>query len=60
VTRWASLGLLGFVVFAAGYLSMLGTEFVVVLPFVAHSWAAAVRPVTGHEISHSRELTRAS
>src|ERR1700738_2672336 len=41
------LGLLGFVVFALGYLSMLGTEFVaaLVLPSIAHSSTAYVNDV---------------
>ena len=58
VTKMGWLGLLGFVVFAAGYLSMFGTEFVaaLVLPSIAHSstaWvndviaAATNRPATG-------------
>jgi hypothetical protein len=39
VTQMGVLGLLGYVVFAAGYLSMLGTEFVaaLVLPSIADS-----------------------
>lgn len=39
VTKIGVLGLLGYVLFAAGYLSMLGTEFVaaLVLPSIAHS-----------------------
>src|SRR4026207_1077544 len=39
VTRIGVLGLIGFVVFAAGYLSMLGTEYVaaLVLPSIADS-----------------------
>ena len=39
VTKMGVLGLLGYVLFAAGYLSMLGTEFVaaLVLPSIAHS-----------------------
>ena len=57
-TKVGVLGLLGFVVFAAGYLSMLGTEYVaaLVLPSIAHSSTAYVndlisiannRPATG-------------
>ncbi len=47
VTRMGWLGLLGFVVFAAGYLSMLGTEYVaaLVLPSIAHSSTAYVNDV---------------
>jgi hypothetical protein len=47
VTKMGWLGLLGFVVFAAGYLSMLGTEFVaaLVLPSIAHSSTAYVNDV---------------
>ncbi|MDQ2914622.1 MAG: hypothetical protein M3R49_09830 [Chloroflexota bacterium] len=39
VTKIGSLGLLGYVLFAAGYLSMLGTEFVaaLVLPSIAQT-----------------------
>jgi hypothetical protein len=39
VTKIGLLGLLGYVLFAAGYLSMLGTEYVaaLVLPSIAHS-----------------------
>jgi hypothetical protein len=39
VTKVGVLGLLGYVLFSAGYLSMLGTEFVaaLVLPSIAHS-----------------------
>src|SRR3984893_16038577 len=39
VTKIGVLGLLGYVLFAAGYLSMLGTEFVaaLVLPSIANS-----------------------
>ena len=39
VTKIGVLGLLGYVLFASGYLSMLGTEFVaaLVLPSIAHS-----------------------
>jgi hypothetical protein len=47
VTKMGWLGLVGFVVFAAGYLSMFGTEFVaaLVLPSIAHSSAAYVNDV---------------
>ena len=47
VTKMGWLGLLGFVVFAAGYLSILGTEFVaaLVLPSIAHSSTAYVNDV---------------
>ena len=44
VTKMGVLGLIGYVLFAAGYLSMLGTEFVaaLVLPSIAHSATAYV------------------
>lgn len=47
VTKMGWLGLLGFVMFAVGYLSMLGTEFVaaLVLPSIAHSSTAYVNDV---------------
>jgi hypothetical protein len=47
VTKIGVLGLLGYVVFAAGYLSMLGTEYVaaLVLPSIAHSSTAYVNDV---------------
>ena len=47
VTKIGVLGLLGYVLFAAGYLSMLGTEFVaaLVLPSIAHSSTAYVNDV---------------
>ena len=47
VTKSGLLGLLGYVVFAAGYLSMLGTEYVaaLVLPSIAHSSTAYVNDV---------------
>jgi hypothetical protein len=47
VAKMGWLGLLGFVVFAAGYLSLLGTEFVaaLVLPSIAHSSTAYVNDV---------------
>src|SRR4051794_23057257 len=58
VTRIGVLGLIGYVLFAAGYLSMLGTEYVaaLVLPSIAHTSTAWVndaiaiannRPTTG-------------
>ena len=58
VTRMGVLGLIGYILFSAGYLSMLGTEYVaaVVLPTAAHSAtgyvndviaAANNRPATG-------------
>src|SRR3984893_500205 len=47
VTKIGVLGLVGYVLFAAGYLSMLGTEFVaaLVLPSIAHSSTAYVNDV---------------
>src|SRR5205085_8207021 len=47
VTTIGVLGLLGYVLFAAGYLSMLGTEYVaaLVLPSIAHSSTAYVNDV---------------
>jgi hypothetical protein len=47
VTKIGLLGLLGYVLFAAGYLLMLGTEFVAafVLPTLAHSAPAYVSDV---------------
>lgn len=47
VTKIGVLGLIGYVVFAAGYLSMLGTEYVaaLVLPSIAHSSTAYVNDV---------------
>ena len=47
VTKIGLLGLLGYVLFAAGYLLMLGTEFVAafVLPTLAHSAPAYVNDV---------------
>ena len=47
VTKVGLLGLLGYVLFAAGYLLMLGTEFVAafVLPTLAHSAPAYVNDV---------------
>ena len=47
VTKMGVLGLIGYVLFAAGYLSILGTEFVaaLVLPSIAHSATAYVSDV---------------
>src|SRR5438445_10203568 len=47
VTKIGVLGLFGFVLFAAGYLSIFGTEFVaaLVLPSIAHSSPAYVNDV---------------
>lgn len=47
LTEIGVLGLLGYVLFAAGYLSMLGTEYVaaLVLPSIAHSATACVNDV---------------
>jgi hypothetical protein len=47
VTKVGVLGMVGYVLFAAGYLSMLGTEFVaaLVLPSIAHSSTAYVNDV---------------
>jgi hypothetical protein len=47
VTKMGVLGLLGFVVFAAGYFSMFGTEFVaaLVLPTISHSSTSYVNDV---------------
>ncbi|MBV8762258.1 MAG: hypothetical protein JO257_33515 [Deltaproteobacteria bacterium] len=47
VTRMGVLGLVGYVLFAAGYLSMLGTEYVaaLVLPTAAHTATAYVNDV---------------
>jgi hypothetical protein len=47
VTKMGVLGLLGYLLFAAGYLSMLGTEFVaaLVLPSIAHDSNAYVSNV---------------
>src|SRR5207244_4433903 len=47
VTKIGVLGLLGYVLFAAGYLSMLGTAYVaaLVLPSIAHSSTAYVNDV---------------
>jgi hypothetical protein len=57
VTKMGWLGLLGFVVFAAGYLSMLGTEFVaaLVLPSIAHSSTAYVNDVIA--VANNRPAT---
>jgi len=47
VTKIGKLGLVGYLVFAAGYLSMLGTEYVaaLVLPSIAHTSTAYVNDV---------------
>jgi hypothetical protein len=47
VTKVGVLGLLGYVLFAAGYLSIFGTEFVaaLVLPSIAHTSTAYVNDV---------------
>ena len=47
VTKAGVLGLMGYLLFAAGYLSMLGTEFVaaLVLPSIAHPATAYVSDV---------------
>jgi hypothetical protein len=47
VTKIGFLGLLGYVLFAAGYLSIFGTEFVAafILPTLAHSAPAYVNDV---------------
>ena len=57
VTRIGVLGLIGYVVFALGYLSMLGTEYVaaLVLPSIAHSSAAYVNDVIS--IANNRPAT---
>ena len=58
VTKIGVLGLLGYVVFAAGYLSMLGTEYVaaLVLPSIAGSSTAYVtaRDRGRHQSAHDR------
>jgi hypothetical protein len=57
VTKIGVLGLVGYVVFAAGYLSMLGTEFVaaLVLPSIAHSSTAYVNDVIA--VANNRPTT---
>jgi hypothetical protein len=57
VTKIGVLGLIGFVVFAAGYLSMLGTEYVaaLVLPSIADSSTAYVNDVIA--IANNRPAT---
>src|ERR1700693_2181702 len=57
VTRIGVLGLLGYLLFAAGYLSMLGTEFVaaLVLPFIAHSAHAYTNDVIA--VANNRPAT---
>ena len=54
VTKIGVLGLLGYVLFAAGYLSMLGTEYVaaLVLPSIAHSATAYVNDVIAVANNH--------
>lgn len=57
VTKIGVLGLLGYVVFAAGYLSILGTEYVaaLVLPSIADSSTAYVNDVIG--FANNRPVT---
>src|SRR6202162_6377053 len=57
VTKIGVLGLLGYVLFAAGFLSMLGTEFVaaLVLPSIAHSSTAYVNDVIA--VANNRPAT---
>jgi len=57
VTKMGVLGLLGYVLFAAGYLSMLGTEYVaaLVLPSIAHSSDAYVNGVIA--VANNRHAT---
>ena len=57
VTKIGVLGLLGYVLFAAGYLSMLGTEYVaaLVLPSIAHSATAYVNDVIA--VANNRPAT---
>ncbi len=57
VTKIGVLGLLGYVLFAAGYFSMLGTEYVAafVLPFIAHSATAYVNDVIA--VANNRPAT---
>jgi len=57
VTKMGWLGLVGFVVFALGYLSMLGTEFVAAigLPSIAHTSTAWVNDVIS--VANNRPAT---
>ena len=57
VTKVGVLGLLGYVLFAAGYLSMLGTEFVaaLVLPSIAHAAQGYVNDVIA--VANNRPAT---
>ena len=57
VTRIGVLGLVGFVLFAAGYLSIFATEYVaaLVLPSIAHSSSAYVNDVIA--IANNRPAT---
>src|SRR4051812_44566068 len=57
VTKVGVLGLLGYVLFAAGYLSMLGTEYVaaLVLPSIAHSATGYVNDVIA--VANNRPTT---
>jgi hypothetical protein len=57
VTQIGVLGLLGYVLFAAGYLSMLGTEYVgaLVLPSIAHGATAYVNDVLA--VANNRPAT---
>jgi hypothetical protein len=57
VTKSGVLGLVGYVLFAAGYLSMLGTEFVaaLVLPSIAHSASVYVNGVIA--VANNRPAT---
>jgi hypothetical protein len=57
VTKVGVLGLVGFVLFAAGYLSIFGTEYVaaLVLPSIAHSSTAYVNDVIA--IANNRPAT---
>jgi hypothetical protein len=57
VAEMGVLGLLGYVLFAAGYLSMLGTEYVaaLVLPSIAHSATAYVNDVIA--VANNRSAT---
>jgi len=57
VTKIGVLGLIGYVVFAAGYLSMLGQEYVaaLVLPTIAHTSTAYVNDIIS--IANNRPAT---